>query len=308
MRRLECMRVCAVLVSLFAGACGFGDNSLSHLAGGGGGDDDGSSGHGSDDAGTDSGGGGTTKDGGPHLLISEVKSVGTGEFIEIVNPTTKRVDLSNYYLSDSNAYWKLPGHVSGSQTITLLTSDFLVRFPVGNIESGQVITIALDELEFVAEYSLAPDLAITSEGLGTPAMIEVIATSGPTITDDGEMIVLFHWDGHSALVDDVDLAIAGDASTVDNLPIAKAAVDGPDGDGVASAYAVDALSFIVVGASTSATHSYKRLALEGAFEDNTKRGNGITGHDETSEDLRSTWDFAPYTVPTPGVVPAALLP
>lgn len=304
------MRACAVLVSVIVGACGFGDNSLSHLAGGG--DDDGSSGHTDTDAGTDSGGGGGgggggTKDGGPHLLISEVKSVGAGEFVEIFNPTNKSIDLSDYYLSDSNEYWKLPGHIAGTETISLLTSDFLVRFPAQTIAAGEVGVIALDETDFFVTYVALPNMTVKSGGLGASAMSEVIATTTPTITDAGEMIVLFHWDGDSDLVDDVDLAIAGAAPIVDNSPIAKQAVDGPDSDSVSSRYAVDALSFTKPGTSTTSTHSYKRIALEVGHETTSKTGNGITGHDETSEDLLVSWDAAPFTDPTPGTVPAALM-
>ncbi len=46
---------------------------------------------------------------GLHVLLSEVAlGPGGSEFIEIVNPTSATVDLANYYLADSSAYYKLP--------------------------------------------------------------------------------------------------------------------------------------------------------------------------------------------------------
>src|SRR5688572_26075098 len=36
----------------------------------------------------------------PHILITEVDTVGNDEFIEIYNPTDLTIDLRNYYLSD----------------------------------------------------------------------------------------------------------------------------------------------------------------------------------------------------------------
>ena len=54
--------------------------------------------------------------------------------------------------------------------------------------------------------------------------------------------------------------------------------------------------------------STKRLALESATVETTTGGNGVAGHDETSEMLGVTWDTGSYTAPTPGQVPSALLP
>jgi hypothetical protein len=50
-----------------------------------------------------------------------------------------------------------------------------------------------------------------------------------------------------------------------------------------------------------------RLLPEDGFELATA-GNGLTGHDETSEDMTATWTTANFDTPTPGEVPAALRP
>ncbi len=51
---------------------------------------------------------------------------------------------------------------------------------------------------------------------------------------------------------------------------------------------------------TDDQQSYKRIALEG-WEDRAGDGNGVGGHDETAEDIVSSWgsDFSP---PSPGVL------
>ena len=73
------------------------------------------------DAGTDEGTGPTGSDGsvtmpdappmatGSKLILTEVVlAPSTSEFIEIANPTGAAVNLSNYYLSDSGAYFRTP--------------------------------------------------------------------------------------------------------------------------------------------------------------------------------------------------------
>ena len=70
-----------------------------------------------------------------HLIFSEiVLTPSEGEYVEITNPTTNNVDLSDYYLTDATdtgsekVYHKLSSGVdywSGS------SSDFICRFPAG---------------------------------------------------------------------------------------------------------------------------------------------------------------------------------
>ena len=58
-------------------------------------------------------------------------------------------------------------------------------------------------------------------------------------------------------------------------------------------------------AVASGGDSYKRLYLEGSLEV-ACGGNGITGHDETTENIAITWDGSgvPFTDATPGEAPA----
>ena len=90
--------------------------------------------------------------------------------------------------------------------------------------------------------------------------------------------------------------------------IAACGVRGPDADSpVATAYAIDALS-IPTQTAPGAAKSTKRIALESIATETPSGGNGLGGHDETSEQTNVTWDSAAYTAPTPGVVPPALVP
>ncbi len=250
-----------------------------------------------------------------HLLLTEVKTVGGSEFIEIWNPTTATIDLRNYYLTDMNSYWRLPS----STAITPVASDFVARFPVGaTIAPNAVITIATDGVAFIAPTTgfptVTPTYTIQEPTAGATAMELVVADAGgnPGLTNGGEMVALFFWDGASDLVKDVDLVFAGPAGiTGDNQFAAKGAVDGPDADTTTSDYAPDLNTLTPMGAATDGTapslKSYKRIANETGREVQTGAGNGITGDDETSEMTVVTWDSralpAEYTDATPGVIP-----
>jgi hypothetical protein len=244
-----------------------------------------------------------------HLLLTEVDAPSTFEFVEIYNPTASAVDLSTYYLSDHNEYWKLPGHLAGNNLIALDVSDFVVKFPDGAmLAPNAVATIAISDAGFKAEYMVLPTYTILLPTVGATPMVPIVVPAGtpnPGITNEGEMVVLFHWDGTSDRVEDVDLVVTGNAPSVDNSPIQKAAVDGPDPNLQDSSYATDALTIGDMAADASGKKTFKRILLEDTNEQQTGAGNGITGHDETSEQIGVTWDTA-LTNGTPGTVPASL--
>ncbi|MBN2497189.1 MAG: lamin tail domain-containing protein [Deltaproteobacteria bacterium] len=237
--------------------------------------------------------------GGAHLLLTEICVTPTAnEFIEIHNPSAQAVDLSNYYLWDATYansglfYWLIATLDTGSWQ----TSDFLARFPAGaSIAPGGYVTIATqDQASFNGVYGADPDFVLMGTPTGaTQAMLEGVAGSlgsGPTISNDGEVIVLFYWDGSSDLVQDVDYVVWGDKA------------EGSDKTGVTvgdSTYLADTPvddQDIVAAQGHSAGQSWQRSDLSEGAEVKTG-GNGISGHDETSEDLSTTWTAA---VPTPG--------
>lgn len=253
----------------------------------------------------------------PHLLITEVKTTDNTEFVEIYNPTNATIDLRNYYLTDHQSYFLLPGVVAGNTTQpTTDATDFLVRFPAGaTIASRQVITVATDAVGFEAGFMSVP--TYTVQELGNSVAMEGIwiatGTPNPGLTNAGEMVALFFWDQAADTVKDVDLVNAGNAPTAANTFIAKTAVDGPDADTTTTAYAID-MPNAVFDMQTDSPNgtSYKRILLEVGQETQLGTGNGITGDDETSESVRSTWDSQAvstgYTAGTPGAVPVTLNP
>lgn len=248
-----------------------------------------------------------------HLLITEIKTTDTNEFVEIYNPTSATVDLRNYYLTDHQSYFLLPGVVAGN-TVQPSTdaSDFLARFPVGaTIAPGAVITVAMDAVTFETSFASVP--TYTVQELGNSVAMELIWASGspnPGLTNAGELAALFFWDGATDTVKDVDIIVAGfDVSAANDL-IAKTAVDGPDVDADTTAYASDAMTIQDMETDTPNGTSYKRILFETGHEIQTTTGNGLTGDDETSEQCRTTWDSqatgSNYTAGTPGTVPASL--
>jgi hypothetical protein len=287
-------RTVRILAVLLLGACASAGSSGDGLDGG---KPDAASPGG--DANPDSSSGGDSTGSSAALIITEVVlAPSTGEFIEIANPTAQTVDLSTYYVSDSGLYFKLP---AGAPVLDV--NDFIVKFPAGaTIPPSGVITVAIDTAaNFATVYGVQPTFSVAG-GTMTP-----VATNGVgTLTNAGEIAVLFEWDGQMDLVRDVDIMLAG-VPTAANGIIDKSgqAFDGPDADTTPTAYATDARTMHVQATAPASGKSTKRIALDTGHE--VAGTNGIDGHDETSEDTASTWDTA-FTVPTPGTVPAGLLP
>lgn len=235
------------------------------------------------------------------LLLTEVAlQPSMGEFIEIANPNAQAVALATYYLADAGLYFRVPG---GAPVID--SADFIARFPAGaSIPAKGVITVALDTAAaFTTAYSVAPTFALTG---GT--MTTISSNGVASLTNTGELVVLFRWDGASDLVHDVDMLLAG-APSVANALVDKSGVtlDGPDADVTSTAYKTDARTLTAQASAPPSGRSTKRIALETGYELQTGAGNGLTGDDETSENTAMTWDTA-FTVPTPGAIPTGLLP
>jgi hypothetical protein len=265
-----------------------GNNGSDTGSGSGGG-----SGHGS---GSGSGSGSATTPPPAHvpLLLSEISLGPAGhEFIEIVNPTALAVPLYDLYLSDNGNYFKLP---AGSPTLT--SGDFIVKFPANDIVPAHgVITVALDTTSaFNTAFGVNPTYSIAD------ANLTVVTSQAPSLTDTGEVIVLFQWDGTSPLVRDVDIMIAG-VPTTGNTIVAKSGYSQ-----LTNSYKNDAMTIAAQASAPAAGKSTKRILLETGHEAQTGNGNGVEGDDETSEATNLTWDStASFSAPTPGHVPAALL-
>lgn len=248
--------------------------------------------------------------GGPmkHLLISEFVVTPTDkEFIEIYNGTGADIDLTNYYLSDAlyngdNDYINV---VDGSYTA--FGSDFLAKFPDGAmIADGEFLVVATDGAGFLTEYGIEADFELrgtsdTVADMVPPKEGDIGASAG--LSNGGESIILFYWDGASDLVQDVDYVIWGDkAEYVDKTGVIK---DGPDADTDASAYMDDTPEADQIAVSPDTPHESGKSAARQMLEEMDEvmsGGNGIGGHDETSEDLAAAFRDSD---PTPGESPTA---
>jgi len=238
-----------------------------------------------------------------HLLLTEaVLTPTTGEYLEIYNPTGSTVDLTNYYLSDDEDYALYPGTFGAGPAPSIGSSDFIVQFPPGAmITAGQVVVIAFDGATFITDYGFAADYEMKGTDAGTPDMIpsNLGATAG--LTNSGENACLFWWDGLTDLVSDVDMVNLGTPSATNDIgDKTGVAVDGPDADVITTTYLPDAYTMPQQPTDPGFLFSTKRQLLEGANEVSTG-GNGVTGHDETTENILVTWDTI-FVAPDPGVV------
>ena len=244
-----------------------------------------------------------------HLLITEFSNRPNtpvnNEFVEIYNGTGATVDLTHYYLTDApfqgdNDYINI---VDG--TFTPHSYDFLAKFPDGaTIENGQYIIVANKGADFMTTFGFDPDYELLSQSDSVPDMVapgtDFIASNNG-FTDGSEVMILFYWDGASDLVQDVDYLVWGDTEeAADKTGVKK---DGPDADTDSTMYLPDTAfenQILLQMISGTRLHTdgktMQRKSLEEVGETFTG-GNGITGHDETSEDLATAFLEAD---PTPG--------
>jgi predicted extracellular nuclease len=248
----------------------------------------------------------------PDLLLSEVVVTPTaGEFVEIHNPTGVAIDLSDVYLTDATFagggtfYYNI---VTGADAGGGGFGDFHARFPDGaSIAAGEFQTLSLPGSDdYFAEYGVDPTYELFEDGVGPDSVGDMREALPGSIngqgglSNGGEVVILYTWDGASDLVQDIDYVLWGDAAeAVDKTGVG---VDGPDADGTMSFYAADTavgLQDVVAPGSHSSGDSFQRIDFaEGA--ETQVGGNGITGSDETSEDLSVTWQLA---AATPGAAP-----
>ncbi|MGH7493212.1 MAG: T9SS type A sorting domain-containing protein [bacterium] len=254
-----------------------------------------------------------------HLLITEFAIEPTvGEFVEIYNPTDASIDLSNYFLTDAT----FPG---GNQyyynTVTGLTAvggggggtfaDFNARFPAGaTIGPNEFQTIALNgSANFTTTYGVPPTYELYEDGSAADAIPDMLeATTGSInrqggLSNDGEVLVLFYWDGQSDLVQDVDYAVWGDK--VEAVSKTGVSIDGPDADTTPSTYLTDTAipqQFVVnadndTDANPHDLGSTAQRKLDVEDIETWTGGNGLTGHDETSEN--TSWKGGIWSINAP---------
>ena len=243
-------------------------------------------------------------------------------FVEIANPTASDVDLSDVYIATTQDnslekfYWNVVRGVGvGGGT----SGNFHCRFPAGmTIAAGDTIVIALTgSADYQLNFGRLPDLELFEDGTvpdQVPEMREVVAGSigaglgnpgsnTPALSASFDSIVLYTWDGHSDLVQDIDYLFYGTDTRV-RVDKTGVSIDGIDVDEAPSTYLADtpiASQHRALAAAPTFGHSLQRLTFAETGE-TTTGGNGITGHDETSEDLAASWQDSP--VPDPAPAPA----
>jgi len=247
------------------------------------------------------------------LLLSEIAvTPDSAEFVEIINTSGEAIDLSDVYLTDATFangdtfYYQIVQGAGGGGGF----GDFHARFPAGaTIASGGRQTIALaGSAAFESAWGIAPDYELYEDGAadGIPDMREAfpgsIAGQGGLSdgVNNGEVLILYHWDGLRDLVADLDYALWGDrVEAVDKTGVA---IDGPDADALSSAYLPDTatgLQAVIDASAHSPEAAWQRVDPNEGNEIDTG-GNGINGDDETSEPFRLTWGAG---VATPGAAP-----
>mgnify|MGYP001828720587 CR=1 FL=1 len=245
-----------------------------------------------------------------HLIISEVvvktrspETTFGSPFIEIVNPTGAAIPMDDVYLTDGTT-----APVVYYYNITLLDpasanpgggvgGDFHARFPAGySLAAGDTLAIAINgSAQYLTAYGRKPDFELFEDGTDpddVPELREAFPGSigaglggtgnVPVLSDVAESLILYTWDGSSDLVQDLDYVVWGTNTAVrfnkssltigsgtylPDTPVASqepAASAGPTFGDAMTRISADEGAEIAIG------------------------GNGLTGHDETSEKLATT--------------------
>jgi hypothetical protein len=190
---------------------------------------------------------------GNDIIISEVAYSGNNqEFIELYNPTPLSIDLSKYYVTDdfftASGYYNI---VTGAAYAIGTTTDYNVGFPAGTapMAPGEVIVIVAGAAAggaFVHPIVAGTRVfQLTSPPLaGYTSMVPFGNTPSPNnglMTNGGEFVMLYRWEGHCDLVCDVDYVAWGANGSASNPRVDKTtrSADGPDPDALATNYLGD---------------------------------------------------------------------
>ena len=226
-----------------------------------------------------------------HLIFSRVAlTPNDAEMVAITNPTDASIDLTNYYISDATKsssnkyYYNLPDSAdfwSGD------FKDFIARFPEGlSIDSGDTLTLGIhNSAMFLSYWGYQPDITLfDDEGMldaiegETTIGLGEISLDQNILHDNSECLILFYWDQSSTTIQDVDYFLWGGTSY---------GVDKTDIEGYQSDTPIELQSYIRYHGADS---SFVRKSNIETDETNSN-GNGITGHDETSEDFSQSWEI-----------------
>ena len=235
-----------------------------------------------------------------HLLISEiVLQPSTSEYFIIYNPTDNAIDLTDYYITDATDptnhlyYYNLPTAANYRSTSS---TDFTARFPVSSsvaANSSLVVCIPA-KTSFTGTHVVTPDLSIKEDFLPAISGQSTIGTAPYYLDNTAETLILFKWDGSATTVQDVDYILWGSNA----YGIDKSGVSGYQNE---TAIADQKFTPVHVDGQ-----KLKRVAEEGS--ETQSGGNGITGHNETSENLDETWAVVSISNTKPKISGLAISP
>lgn len=228
------------------------------------------------------------------LLLSQlVSSPSAAELVAIHNPNAFAVDLGDYYLSDTNAYYAV---TTGDSVVD--ASDFVARFPAGaTIAAGATRYVSINgAANYEAVYLVQPDFELVATDAAVADMRaaytgSISATAG--LTNAGEPVMLFYWDGASDLVVDVDYVYYG---TTQGASPAVNKTGIMVGQSTYLADTADATGLHAPISATTPNFSCRRDFAETGQV--ASGGNGVGGTDQTSEPNATTWEVCPF-----GIVP-----
>ena len=254
------------------------------------------------------------------LLLSEVCVAGL-EFIEICNPGNQAVELHDYYLTDAffsnddtqQYYWHIVQPDPAQNTVGGGDYyDFHARFPEGSsIAAGDtIVVVTTGAAGFASQYGVLPDFELYEDDnepdevpdmewvFGDASGNSIVDNTPPTLTNDGEVLILYYWDGESDLVTDIDAFQWGDFSL--DWSKTDVSMDGPDEDSLESTYQPELGSISSFREVSSPGQSYTRIAFTPETIGQIPIfGNGVNYTDETSEPLLDTWILADVSPPEP---------
>lgn len=237
-----------------------------------------------------------------------------GEAVEIFNPTTATISLTNYRLynasfsstvdAGSNCYYY--DHMT-NPTCGTGFGDFDLQFPSGStIAPNQALVIAITgntNYRNWCDGGCTADFEIpapASDDQNVPNMQGVwdqnaqLFTNNGFLTNGGEDLILYSWNGStSSQVVDIDYFIWGTTSVrTSKTGIGTYASDTPTA------------SQRPITQTAAAPLTFQRACYNEGTETSTA-GNGLSGHDETSEDLNTTWTVGAQSMgaKTPNTVP-----
>jgi len=251
---------------------------------------------------------GETRGSPDHLLLTEICVTPTnGEFIEIHNPTNGPIPLADYYLADITDYYNLVNPQLGFPTAN--NYDFVASFPAGSvIAAGEYQVMAVNSANFFGEFGLLPNYCLKGDLCPAMNVSAGIVGNSAGLTNNYETVVLFQWDGASDLVSDVDMVWWGSDPTYKINKTGVSIDSNFDVDQVNQTYKTDESSFPPVhNTAHDDGKSFKRILPLDETDEAASGGNGITDHDETTEDLSASWNHTSAADPTvtvsPGTVP-----